>query len=165
MSVIEMPCSQKVKSALYLTFCNAIAFSEEYIGLYRNEVFRIMHDILHFVGIIKDKLQRVVHIAKNVCMMINLKAARQKAGLKQKDLADQLNLSPKTISNYEAGTRDPDLNTLIKLAHILNVTIDYLVGLEQKTLVEQIQERVGDLQREELIDFLNEYIEVIAKLK
>ncbi|MDD3938581.1 MAG: helix-turn-helix transcriptional regulator [Bacilli bacterium] len=98
-------------------------------------------------------------------MLTNLKIARQKKGLKQKELGDLIDVSPKTISNYEAGVRDPDVRTLMKIARVLEVTIDYLVGLEEKTLVEQIRDRIHDLNREELADLLSDYIEVIAKIK
>ena len=98
-------------------------------------------------------------------MVTNLKIARQRKGLRQKELGDLINLSSKTISNYEAGIRDPDIKTLIKIAQVLEVTIAYLVGLEQKTLVEQIRERIHELNREELADILSDYIEVIAKIK
>ncbi|HOC81179.1 MAG: helix-turn-helix transcriptional regulator [Bacilli bacterium] len=98
-------------------------------------------------------------------MLTNLKIARQKKGLKQKELGDLIDVSPKTISNYEAGVRDPDVKTLMKIASVLEVTIDYLVGLEEKTLVEQIRDRIHDLNREELADLLSDYIEVIAKIK
>ena len=98
-------------------------------------------------------------------MLTNLKNARQKKGLKQKELADLLDLSSKTISNYEAGASDPDIKTLIKMARILEVTIDYLVGLEEKTLVDQIRDRIAELNRDELADLLGDYIEVIAKIK
>lgn len=98
-------------------------------------------------------------------MLTNLKIARQKKGLKQKELGDLIDVSPKTISNYEAGVRDPDVKTLMKIARVLEVTIDYLVGLEEKTLVEQIRDRIHDLNREELADLLSDYIEVIAKIK
>jgi transcriptional regulator with XRE-family HTH domain len=98
-------------------------------------------------------------------MVTNFKIARQRKGLRQKELGDLINLSSNTISNYEAGIRDPDIKTLIKIAQVLEVTIDYLVGLEQKTLVEQIRERIHELNREELADILSDYIEVIAKIK
>lgn len=76
-----------------------------------------------------------------------------------------LNVSSKTVSNYELGFRDPDIKMLIKISQILNVTIDYLVGLEQKTLIEQIKERIQSLQKEELANLLSDYIEFIAKIK
>lgn len=101
----------------------------------------------------------------NGCMIPNLKNARVKKGLKQKELAVLLNVSSKTVSNYELGFRDPDIKTLIKISQILNVTIDYLVGLEQKTLIEQIKERVQNLDKEELAGLLGDYIEFIAKIK
>ena len=87
-------------------------------------------------------MHRNVLIAKNVCMIPNLKNARRQKGLKQKELAKLLSVSSKTISNYESGSRDPDVKMLIKMARVLDVTIDYLVGIEQKTLVEQIKQRV-----------------------
>ncbi|NCA96892.1 MAG: XRE family transcriptional regulator [Bacteroidia bacterium] len=98
-------------------------------------------------------------------MIPNLKNARVKKGLKQKELAKMLNVSSKTVSNYELGFRDPDIKMLIKISQILNVTIDYLVGLEQKTLIEQIKERIQSLQKEELANLLSDYIEFIAKIK
>jgi len=98
-------------------------------------------------------------------MIPNLKNARVKKGLKQKELAQLLNVSSKTVSNYELGFRDPDIKMLIKISQILNVTIDYLVGLEQKTLIEQIKDRIQSLQKEELANLLSDYIEFIAKIK
>lgn len=98
-------------------------------------------------------------------MITNLKNARRQKGLKQRELAKLLSVSSKTISNYEAGSRDPDVKMLVKMAVVLNVTTDYLVGLQQKTLIEQIKERVLDLKREELVSLLGDYIEGITKNK
>jgi len=104
-------------------------------------------------------------LLKNVYVLTNLKIARIKKGLKQKELAALLSVSDKTISNYEAGVREPDVKTLIKLAQILNVSTDYLIGIEQKTLVEQVKDHIHDLDREELIALVNDYLEVIEKIK
>lgn len=46
----------------------------------------------------------------------------------QKVLASCLKVSVGTISNYENGVRQPDLNTLCRLAEYYGVTIDYLAG-------------------------------------
>ena len=46
----------------------------------------------------------------------------------QKVLASCLKVSVGTISNYENGVHQPDLNTLCKLAEYYGVTIDYLAG-------------------------------------
>lgn len=57
-----------------------------------------------------------------------LKALREENGLTQKELADKLSLTPKAISFYELGSREPSGEVLIKMAHILHTTTDYLLG-------------------------------------
>ena len=46
------------------------------------------------------------------------------------DLAKQLNVSVRTISYWENNKRECDFEMLIKLAKLFNVSIDYLLGLE-----------------------------------
>ena len=57
-----------------------------------------------------------------------LKSLREEKGLTQKTLAEQLNLTPKAISFYELGTREPTCNALLNMAKILDTTTDYLLG-------------------------------------
>jgi transcriptional regulator with XRE-family HTH domain len=47
--------------------------------------------------------------------------------MSQKDLADNLNISPSTLSGYLTGYRTPDLNTVSKLAKALDVPVSYLI--------------------------------------
>lgn len=49
-------------------------------------------------------------------------------GIYQKQLADYLQVSVATISNYENGRHIPDPNTLCKIADFFGVTTDYLLG-------------------------------------
>lgn len=53
---------------------------------------------------------------------------RKAHGLKQKDLADYLNVAPSTISNYERDYHKPDIKNLIELADLFGVSSDYLLG-------------------------------------
>ena len=62
--------------------------------------------------------------------MINLKISRIKAGLTQKALAEKLNVSINTISNWETGAKKITVDKLLILADILEVTTDYLLGRE-----------------------------------
>jgi len=48
--------------------------------------------------------------------------------VKQKDLAELLNVSVSAVSHYEKGLNTPDLNNLILLADYFHVSLDYLVG-------------------------------------
>ena len=52
---------------------------------------------------------------------------RKEKGLLQKDVANHLNMTVATISNYEKGVHLPDLNTLIVLADFFDVSTDYLL--------------------------------------
>lgn len=57
-----------------------------------------------------------------------IKELRQKNNLTQKELGEKLGLTESTVSLYEAGKRKPDPSTLVKLANIFDVSIDYLLG-------------------------------------
>ena len=58
----------------------------------------------------------------------NLRRARQTAGLKQRDLADRLFVSPQTVSKWEQGLTFPDIENLCRLAALLGVTVDALLA-------------------------------------
>lgn len=58
-----------------------------------------------------------------------LKELRCSHDLTQKDIADFLGITPKTISFYELGQRMPPPESLSKLALKFNVSVDYLLGL------------------------------------
>lgn len=56
-----------------------------------------------------------------------LQTLRQAAGLSQEALAKQLFVSRQAVSKWENGEATPDLNTLVKLAAVLQVSLDQLV--------------------------------------
>ncbi|PND41162.1 helix-turn-helix transcriptional regulator [Leuconostoc mesenteroides] len=57
----------------------------------------------------------------------SLKQLRLSHNLSQTQLAKRLNVSPKTISNWENERNLPDIELVIKIARILDVTIDELI--------------------------------------
>ena len=59
---------------------------------------------------------------------LRLKELRIKNGMYQKDVAKILGIERTTYVKYETGVTEPDIKTLIKLADIFNVTLDYLLG-------------------------------------
>ena len=61
-------------------------------------------------------------------MYQKIRDLREDHDLKQRELADYLNCSQRTYSNYELGHRDIPTEVLIKLANYYNVSIDYLLG-------------------------------------
>lgn len=64
--------------------------------------------------------------------MLKLKELRQKFGLTQNKLAEKLGLSRSTIAMYETNGSEPDLETINSIASFFNVSVDYLMGREQK---------------------------------
>ena len=54
-------------------------------------------------------------------------------GMTQRQLAEALALSSSALGNYVQGTREPDYNTLIRIADFFQVTTDYLLDHPAKT--------------------------------
>ena len=57
----------------------------------------------------------------------NLKMLREQKGLKQEELAAQLFVTRQTISNYENGRSRPDIETLMKIAQLLDSDINSIL--------------------------------------
>lgn len=57
----------------------------------------------------------------------NLRAIREDRDIKQKQVAEILNVSQNTYSQYETGVISLTAEVLIKLADYYNVSIDYLL--------------------------------------
>lgn len=60
--------------------------------------------------------------------MNKIRALRKEKNMTQADLAKVLKVSSRTIGFYETGDRDPDTETLGKLADYFDTSIDYLLG-------------------------------------
>lgn len=56
-----------------------------------------------------------------------LKNLRKEQCLKQEQLAELINVSRQTIGSYENGTTEPPLDTLVTIANVFNVSLDYLL--------------------------------------
>ena len=60
--------------------------------------------------------------------MVRLRELRKNKKLSMKAFGKIFNLSESTISLYENGKHNPDLETLIQFADFFGVSIDYIVG-------------------------------------
>ncbi|MBQ6935830.1 MAG: helix-turn-helix domain-containing protein [Clostridia bacterium] len=63
-------------------------------------------------------------ISKNISLL------RQNANMTQLKLAEKLNYSDKAVSKWERGEAVPDIKTLLDIADLFGVTVDYLVRSE-----------------------------------
>ncbi|MDN4593541.1 helix-turn-helix domain-containing protein [Polycladomyces subterraneus] len=57
-----------------------------------------------------------------------LKQLRRQKNLTQEQLGQQVGVTKVSISLYESGRRNPDLETITKIADVLEVSVDYLLG-------------------------------------
>ncbi|MGF7032818.1 transcriptional regulator with XRE-family HTH domain [Paenibacillus mucilaginosus] len=53
---------------------------------------------------------------------------REKHGLTQEDLSRKLEISRASLSHYEKNRREPDYETIVRIADHFKVSIDYLMG-------------------------------------
>lgn len=63
-----------------------------------------------------------------------MKNLRSKKKLTQSELAKILGVARTTYAMYEQGQREPDYETLQKIADYFEVTVDYLLGREEKKM-------------------------------
>lgn len=81
-------------------------------------------------------------------------ALRKANGMTQKDLAEQLNVSDKTVSRWERDEGAPDLSMIPVLAEIFEVSCDELLKGERKRLNETdepVSSKKGEKQKQRLL--------------
>lgn len=59
-----------------------------------------------------------------------LKELRLEKGLSQRKLSAELQISQAAIARWEANLQTPNIDVVIKIAEFFNVTVDFLLGLE-----------------------------------
>lgn len=87
-----------------------------------------------------------------------LKTLRTEKGMTQEQLAEQFNVSGRTVSRWETGSNMPDLSTLVELADFYGLDIREIIDGERKSekMNEETRETVkmvaeyADNQKEKL---------------
>lgn len=72
----------------------------------------------------------------------SLKKARENAGLSQAEVAEKLNISRQAISKWENGWTSPDIDNLVILSDLYDVSLDELFKNDEKKKDEDLQESV-----------------------
>lgn len=87
----------------------------------------------------------------------NLERLRNKKGWTKVEVARRLGMkASSTYSNWEYGNREPDLDSLQKIAELYNVTVDYLLGRDDNSdlLAAHIDDDVTEEERIEIEKFI-----------
>lgn len=78
-----------------------------------------------------------------------MKQSRERMGLKQKDLAERVSVTPQTISAYENADvggkgKNPTLENALEIAKALDVSLDWLCGMERSQPKPDREMTLGD---------------------
>ena len=80
-----------------------------------------------------------------------LKKAREYNGLTQVEVSKIIKISQSNYANYEAGRREPTLETLALLSKLYDVTSDWLIGLSFDTSINSMSEVIRSREREKIL--------------
>ncbi|GMK47529.1 hypothetical protein PghCCS26_46590 [Paenibacillus glycanilyticus] len=88
-----------------------------------------------------------------------LKEARERKSFKQNQVAKVIGIHNSTLAKYESGEREADYETLIKLAELYEVTVDWITGNnEQLERLEPIIDVIGQESLEDFLDVIISYL-------
>lgn len=73
----------------------------------------------------------------------NLKALRKEQDWKQTELAKLLNSKQQTVASWERGESKPSASTLVELAKLYNVSVDWLLGLSEYRTMKDYEEKLA----------------------
>lgn len=88
----------------------------------------------------------------------NLKKLRKERNLSQEQLAEMLNISRQAVSKWEAGKTYPDIDNLLLLRNLFNVTLDDLVVNEyidkckDVSGIDKLSEEINNKSKDEEYD-------------
>lgn len=92
--------------------------------------------------------------------MEKLKELRKAKGISLKELGSIVGVAESTMSLYENGKRQPDYETLLKLAEFFGVTVDYLLRgsneseclPEELVILNRVARKMSPENRKKLLD-------------
>jgi putative transcriptional regulator len=98
-----------------------------------------------------------------------LKELRKKANLTQVEVAEKLGISQPAYASWERGVKKPTQENLVRIAQVLNASVDYLVGNSEDKSDELdniellfrmnskgLTEKEKEIFKKELIEFMEE---------
>ena len=107
-----------------------------------------------------------------------LKELRKQAHLTQVELANKLGIVQSSYADWERGKKKPTQDNLVKIAQVLNVSVDYLVGNSEEKADEldniELLFRMNSkgltkeekaIFKKELIEFMDERKKLFSKRK
>ncbi|NOW85584.1 transcriptional regulator with XRE-family HTH domain [Clostridium beijerinckii] len=93
-----------------------------------------------------------------------IQARLEKLNINQKELADRVNVTEATISRYLSGARNPRGEILSKIATVLGVTTDYLLGNTDKEYpIDKFEPTLTQKDEKDIEKTLNKTLDMLEK--
>ena len=88
-----------------------------------------------------------------------IRELRKEQGMTQEQLAEQFNVSARTISRWETGHNMPDISLLVEISEFFDVSIPEIINGERKSEkmneeVKEVAEKLSDYAGEEKINII-----------
>ncbi|MFI3167811.1 MAG: helix-turn-helix transcriptional regulator [Bacillota bacterium] len=97
--------------------------------------------------------------------MNNLYNLRTGSKLNQREVANVLGITYQAYAHYETGRRQPSPEQLILLADFFNVSVDHLLGRENKEVIERTEQRPALTKQEHELFIAFNTLNAIGKIK
>ena len=124
-----------IKYAQKFTETSAQTWQEKYVKA--KNLKQAYADVISKLYILKEKIDEIERDGEKAIdkqrrkeFAERLQDVRQKAGLKQSDLAAKVGIAPTTVANYEQGRSDPQIPMLIRICNALSCSANELLGLK-----------------------------------
>lgn len=85
---------------------------------------------------------------------VRLREVRESRGWNQAELAQRASMQPSAIAHFEAGRRKPSFDNVRRLAKILEVSADYLMGMESAVAFRN-EELLSTMDRQYIQDMID----------
>lgn len=110
---------------------------------------------LRFVGVFCGKIMLYLSHKEVIMDQIKtgrfIKACRKEKNLTQRELAEKLNISEKTVSKWETGNGLPEVNLMLPLCELLQISVNELLSgerLDEKRYIERAEQNFISLMDE-----------------
>lgn len=78
----------------------------------------------------------------------NIKNARLKKKMTQRELGEAIGVSHNAISDWESGNHKPDADTVIALCKVLDVDANYMLDWEERVATDNVKHALEKVLRE-----------------
>lgn len=91
----------------------------------------------------------------DIALGLRVRARREELGMTQDELAHKLGYKNRsTVSGIESGTRTVRQELIPKLADVLQTSLSYILGSEQREKMDELMEVISGLSPEQLESLL-----------